>query len=419
MALRLSFLFLFAALLGCSQALDFTQDVAKTRDFVVYSADRSLRKKILDTAEEGLAIWSKTLGNAAGPSAPVIVVDRTKQATWFEKAPIETRIYESEIGGIKTQIDINDPSAMRGGGLESEVFRALALQAMYQNNPPKAGQFFYMPPGWFVEGLVEIVMRKRDGAGVDIASLLSEGEQAPNLNEFLQQNPSRLSGRALAIYRAQAMALLKVFVRKPESTKQLVAFMATPEFSESKIECFLTAFVEPGMDARQLSKLWTLELATHAARQGFASLSMEETNARLTAILTRQIPGSAKETALMEAAKGRGGAYLMRQCSTELINLAFFAHPFFLPIINEYRDILEILAKKPKARVEKRIEGVEKLRHELLERGSRIADYLNWFEATQPEALDASLLDSIPKVVIPRRTDAISLYLDGIEERGW
>ena len=420
MALRLSVLFLFAAVLCCSQASNFTEGVGKTQNFVVYSADRSLRKKILDIGEEAVGLWSKTLGNGVGPSAPVIIVDRSQQATWFEKEPIETRIYESETGGLKTQIDINDLSAMRGGGLETEVFRALAIQAMYQKNPPKAGQAFSMPPGWFVEGLVELFMRKRDGAGLDIASLLSVGERAPDLNEFLRQNAARLSGRTLAIYRAQAMALLQVFLKKPESTKRLAVFMATPEFSEAKIEYFLAAFPEPGADARQLSKLWTLEMASHAARQGFSSLSIEETNARLTAILNQKITGSGKDTAsLLEAAKGRGGPYLMRQCSTELIQLAFFAHPFYHPILNEYRDIVEILAKKPKARVEKRIEAVEKLRSELLERSSKIADYLNWFEATQPEARESSVLDAIPKVVIPRRTDAISLYLDGLEERGW
>jgi hypothetical protein len=196
--------------------------------------------------------------------------------------------------------------------------------------------------------------------------------------------------------------------------------MAKPEFSEPKIEYLLAAFPEHGSDARQLSKLWTLEMATHAARQEFASFSIEETNTRLMAILNQKITGSGKDTApLMEAAKGRGGAYLMRQCSTELIQLAFFAHPFFHPILNEYRDIVETLAKKPKARIEKRIVAVDKLRNDVLERSSKIADYLNWVEATQPEALESSILDSIPKVVIPRRTDAISLYLDGLEERGW
>jgi hypothetical protein len=420
MALRLSVLFLFAAVLCCSQASDITEGVGKTHDFVVYSAERLLRKKILDIGEESLGLWSKTLGNGFGPSVPVIIVDRTQQATWFEKEPIETRIYESETGGLKTQIDINDLSAMRGGGLEAEVFRALAIQAMYQKKPPKAGQTFSMPPGWFVEGFVELLFRKKSSAGLDIASLLSVGERAPDLNEFLRQNPARLSGRSLANYRAQAMALLQVFLKKPEASKRLADFMATPEFSEPKVEYLLAAFPEPGSDARLLSKLWTLEMATHAARQEFASFSIEETNTRLMAILNQKITGSGKDTApLMEAAKGRGGAYLMRQCSTELIQLAFFAHPFFHPILNEYRDIVETLAKKPKARIEKRIVAVDKLRNDLLERSSKIADYLNWVEATQPEALESSILDSIPKVVIPRRTDAISLYLDGLEERGW
>lgn len=420
MALRLLLFLIFATALRWSFASDFPEGVGKTQNFVVYSADRSLRKKILDIGEEAVALWTKTFGNGVVSVAPVIIVDRSQQATWFEKVPIETQIFESEAGGIKTQIDINDLSALRGGGMETEVFRALAIQAMYQKNPPRAGQAFSMPPGWFLEGLVELFMRKRDGAVLDIASLLPVGERAPDLNEFIRQNPARLSGRALAIYRAQAMALLNVLLKKPESTKRWADFMATPEFSEPKIDGLLAAFPEPGADARALSKLWTLEMASHAARQGFASLTIEETNKRLTAILTPKTSASVKEKAtLVDAAKGRGGSYLMRQSSTELIQLAFFAHPFYRPILNEYREIVEILAKKPKTRVEKRIEAVERLRNDLLERSSKIADYLNWFEATQPEARESSILDSIPKVVIPRRTDAISLYLDGLEERGW
>ena len=109
----------------------------------------------------------------------------------------------------------------------------------------------------------------------------------------------------------------------------------------------------------------------------------------------------------------------MRQSSIELLNLEFRGHLFMRPIISEYRSIVEILARKPKTNLVKRIDAVERTRSALLVQSDKIADYLNWYEATQLEVSEVSILDEFREPDIPKRNDPITLYMDGIEARGW
>jgi hypothetical protein len=203
--------------------------------------------------------------------------------------------------------------------------------------------------------------------------------------------------------------------------------MESPDFSDSKPEQLLAAF--PALqDAAHLTKLWTLEIARGTLPPRMASLSVEKTNNELMTILAFNAPSNPKKKespvvsgplAMPLAARSEGGAFLMRQRSVELLNLEFRGHPLLRPIIEEYRNIATQLAIKPKAKVESRIEETDKIRALLVERHKRITDYLNWYEATQIDISDKSLLEETTAPPVPPRRDPLSRYLDSIEARGW
>ena len=109
----------------------------------------------------------------------------------------------------------------------------------------------------------------------------------------------------------------------------------------------------------------------------------------------------------------------MRQRSVDLLNLEFRAHPLLRPIVEEYRNITMLLSARPKSKVERRIEDIEKIRLLLVERQKAISDYLNWFEATQIDDSENSFTESTRPAPVPPRRDPITLHLDAIERRGW
>jgi hypothetical protein len=175
-----------------------------------------------------------------------------------------------------------------------------------------------------------------------------------------------------------------------------------------------------------MGKRWTLEIAQNSLPQQFLSLSVSETDKELSNILaqatpqrTTTKPEESLGDAMMESARGRGGAFLMQQAAAQLLNLDFRAHPLLRPIVKEYYGIASILARKPKTKLADQITDIENLRAQLLVKMDKITDYLNWYEATQMESTGTPLLDSLSTPDIPKRTDPITLHLDSIEARGW
>jgi hypothetical protein len=109
----------------------------------------------------------------------------------------------------------------------------------------------------------------------------------------------------------------------------------------------------------------------------------------------------------------------MRQIEIELLGLEFRGHPLLRPVVAEYRQVASLLARKPKAKVAKRLEEAAKIRQLIVERERNTRDYLNWFEATQVDTSTDPLLEQTREVPIPKKDDPLTRFLDDFERRGW
>jgi hypothetical protein len=395
--------------------------------FVIYSPNRETRMRLARLAEDAAQEWEKTTGVKPSSAEPVIIVDKTRGAKPRGVGGAQCSLFEVEDGGLKVQLDLHELWAMRAGRFETEVLRALALRTMHRKNPPKPGKTYAQPPGWLVEGLGE-ELRRRGGTVPDgVHAALIRSDRPPELGEFLRQRPERLDATSLLLYRAQAQALVKVLAGSKTSQKRFLDYL---EKSPQLIDPagLLAVFPDAAPDLRGLTRIWTLALARGSMPPRLASLTVEKTNEELALILDLEVPADPKKpnstgasgtAALSLAARGQGGAFLMRQRSADLLNLEFRAHPLLRPVVEEYRNITMLLAAKPKAKVDRRIEDIEKIRVLLVERQKAISDYLNWFEATQIDDSDTSLAEETRPSPVPPRRDPITLHIDAVERRGW
>lgn len=322
-------------------------------------------------------------------------------------------IFETEVG-MKVQVDIHDKAAIENGAFAKGVFTALALQAMHIDEVSSAGKALALPPGWFVEALVEELRRSREGAPEGVYSALIQSACPPELGGFLRQKPEILDAGSIVLYRAQSVALLQALKKTNESKNGFSALLADPNFSKGELESILAAFPSLG-SAAALSKIWTLGIARGSMQPRMASLSVEKSDQELEDIF-RPFNGASQ---LPETAGRDGGGYLMRECAVRIFNLEFRAHPIFRPVLEEYRKIATLLAKKPKARIASRIEDAENVRRLLVQRSEKISDYLNWFEVTQIDspAAEISKPSATPAEMI--RNNPYAIHLDGFEARGW
>ena len=357
--------------------------------FVASSPDRDLRNQMLRAADSVFVEWEKILSENEGFAAPIILNDKTQTPTPRGGSTVRPLIFDTEVG-MKVQVDIHDKAALQTGAFAKGVFTVLALQAMYGNGESHAGKALALPPGWFVEALAEELRRSKEGA------------------------PEGLYSALILSYRAQAVSLLQVLKKTKESKHGFAALLADPTFSKGEMIPILSAF--PSVASQKaLSKLWTLSIARGSMPSRMASLSVEQSDQELSDIF-KPFNGPSK---LSETAIGTGGGYLMRECAVRLFNLEFRAHPIYRPILDEYRKIVTLLARKPKARVAAQIEDVESVRNFLVQRSEKITDYLNWYEVTQIDALPAEKIKPPSSSGPLIRNDPYAIYLDGFEARGW
>ena len=381
--------------------------------FIAFSQDRDLRNRMLRAADDALLEWEKIHETKAGSASPIILNDKTRSAIPRGGGSVVPLIFETETG-MKVQLDLYDEAALRSGGFDAGVLSALALHAMHRDQPPRAGKSFALPPPWFIEGLAEEVRRSRDGAPDGVFSALIQSGRPPELEAFFRQKPEILDAASIILYRAQAVSLLRVLKKADGSKKGFAALFTDPAFSRGGEDPIRSAF--PSFDSRsELSKLWTLNIARSSLPPRMASLTVGQSERELVELLKSVNGGQT----LSEAAKAKGGAFLMRECVVRLFNLEFRAHPLFQPILEQYRNIASLLASKPKAAVSVKIQELENTRVLLVERSEKIADYLNWFEVTQLDEA-RSLRDEKPgsNGLMPFN-NPYALYLDSLEARGW
>lgn len=380
--------------------------------FIAYSQDRDLRNKMLRAAEAAFLEWEKIHPLKEG-SAPVVLNDKTLTVIPRGGSAVMPLIFETEVG-MKVQVDIHEKAAIEDGAFAKGVLTVLALQAMHMDHVSTAGKALALPHGWFVEALVEELRRSKEGAPEGLYSSLIQSARPPELGGFLRQRPEILDAASIVLYRAQAVALLQVLKKTAESKNGFSALLADPAFPKGELEPILAAFPSIG-SAASLSKLWTLNIARGSMPPRMASLSVEKSDQELDDIF-QPFDGASK---LPEAAGRNGGGYLMRECAVRLFNLEFRAHPLYRPVLEEYRKIVTLLARKPKARVAAQIEDVESVRQLLVQRAEKIADYLNWFEVTQIDSSAAEISKRSAPASDMIRNNPYAIHLDGLEARGW
>jgi hypothetical protein len=108
--------------------------------------------------------------------------------------------------------------------------------------------------------------------------------------------------------------------------------------------------------------------------------------------------------------------------SQDLLLLSARANPVLRPIVQEYQQIAALLVNGKRKRLTARLARLQTTRARLATRMSEIDDYMNWFEATQSKTKSGTFAEYLKAAqeqneARPRRRDALSVYLDALEEQ--
>lgn len=393
--------------------------------FTIYCDDANLRRQVatfaVQTKDETLAL----LGEGEQWKRPIVVTLALDGTPAQEKAPAIVRMVDSAVG-MKIEIIVHVSREPTDVNLQRLIIRAVLLEYMYRGGI-KTGSTYAEPPWWLVEGAVELFRKRDGGPEPHFFRTLIETNKLPPIAAFLAEKPDELGPTALAVDRALAMSLVQLLTEQPDGRRRLASLVRHwAEAEDDPLAAIGREFPALAGGAPVVQKWWTLNLARFAAADRLQALSADETDRQIAALLTFEIPrkdGSPQRfTAadFSEYLKLPASRQVLAAQHAALVALSARANVLLRPVLSEYGECLALLARGKTRGVADRLERAARLRTAVTRRAGEIADYLNWFEATQmggrSNAFDNYLktANEISEQESKRR-DPIARYLDEIE----
>jgi len=419
--------------LGSASATDFTQrSVSKSGQFIVYSSDVRLRLAVSDYVETAKQDVLEALGLGDHWKFPIVVNLRRPASTDTGQALRQVRLIQTE-SSWRVEIEI----LLREGELKQVRFpqlvtRALLLELAYRDHPPAVGTPCIDPPSWLVEGLAENMQVRATGSKPNAALFrqLIETGRIPKIQDFLANNIEVMDATSLAVHDSCASSLVDMLAGTPEGKPAFARMIkGLWDSNGDPVALLLKYFPALGGSATSLEKWWTLGLARYSTLDNTASLTVAETDTRLTALLTLSVvtDEKSKTKKAFELAdyknflKFPSAKPALLAQSAALGELMRQTHPLMRPVIQEYIRISNNLATGKKRGMEEALRAIVNYRELIVTRMDNIDDYLNWYEATQmPEqsgAFDDFLrgAKAMENWTPPKRNDAISKYIDQLQ----
>jgi hypothetical protein len=371
----------------------------------------------------------KLLGERNGSREfPIIITLDRSSAENASLPPVSFGVYGYQ-GGFKVGIDVrigDDPAAVN---LQRHLVRAILIEYAYRYSPEslRGGGAYAEPPWWLVEGAIQITRRRETGVDSEFFRRLIETNRLPPLDQFLASKPADSGQTAQAIDQASAMCLVQLLIEQPEGRESLGRLLRhLPQGVPDPVASVTTEFPSLG-NGESLQRWWTVNLARFSAIDRYKGLTPEETDAQLSMLIQFDLPiGTSNEQRTFTL--GEYESYLKIPTSIaallkgqrSVVALSTQANALYRPVLSEYEQIFALLARGKTRGIRERITKVERYRESVLKRTADIADYLNWYEATQSTA-STNLFDSYLKIANEldspaRRTDPISRYLDEVSQ---
>ena len=424
-------------LLPLARALDILpHSFSRSKQFVVYARDGAVRGGVGTLAEDVKSGLLNALNLRDEWKVPIVLDLRAPQPGLPDgRPPVQLTLGQTG-AGLKIELDLLIGDVARNTRIQDELVRALLLEIAYRDHPSlPAGRGYTAPPPWLVAGLSAYLTNEQDGVSAHLLSALLPTTEALPIDEFLGKDPAAMDGTSRGVYQAYAYSLVCLLLQEMQGGREaLLTFIKDlPDTSDQEARtaaALVKHFPQLASSPDGLEKWWTLGLARLAQSDHYQAMSVEETERRLSEVLSFRGPAgsSAANRDHLETLadycrlpEKKRNPKLLEGPRGGLLALSGQANPLYRKIILGYQKVVEDLAQENFEGIGRRLAALEIARHEVHERKEQIADYMNWYEATQLETRSddfdgyfwaAQQVEANKRV---HRPDAISSYMDAVE----
>lgn len=363
-----------------------------------------------------------------------IIINLEKVATADPFHPLcQTQFIETE-AGAKVEIDIAlETEKFEEVRFPQQIIGGVLIEIANRNHLPASGQPYAKPPAWLVEALAQRLQEHETDSRPNAAlfkQLIDTGK-LPHIAEFLASNVDVMDSTSRTLYGACCESLLQMLIDLPGGRQSLGKLVNNLSQSQDPPGAQLLKYFSAlgGSDAA-LEKWWTLGLARYAAADQYLGMTVKETEDHIVPLLNLEIITDPKKgtkttfaiTDYRKFLKIRSAANVLFAHANAFSALGAQANPLMRPVTLEYQRLLAEMAEGKAHKVDARLRDLANYRAMVVERMDKIADYLNWFEATQMPELSGAFnnymkaASELENEAPPKRNDAISRYVDQVEQ---
>jgi hypothetical protein len=408
------------------------RSVSRSHQFIVYAPDPNARAAIAMDAEDVKDKFLQLLDTGDSWKNPIVIEVNPVDSADPSHPPSEVAIVNT-VDGFKINIDVVLGADPRDAHFPEQLVRALLLEYAYRNQPGlvAAGLAYAEPPPWLVDGIASLTADPDPDATADLFRSLILSGKTPSLAMFLSENPETLDGPSMRLYSACSMSLVRLLLNLPNGHALMQNLIRHWPGTNADPEAELLK-VYPALDsgAESLEKWWTLGLASLSAGDRYQGLSLDETSQQLDGLLkfdvTMDKAGKTQSFTMDQYEtfrKAPGATAALNNLSLQLLGLEANASPLLREVITAYEALAVELAHRHSAHLQSQLSALADYRSRLTSHMDEIADYLNWYEATQRTQASGSFdeyvrtADQIDSDPGPPRTDPISKYMDSVEQQ--
>ncbi len=403
--------------------------ISVSRQFALYADDATQRSASASIAEEVKLALLEALGLKDEWKCMIVVLLRRPSPSEPDAPPRLLTVGQTG-AGLKIQLELALGEAGRGLRFRDEVLRALLAELSYRPvTDLPAGAPFRAPPDWMVEGLGAFFDSVRDdgtdGFPTELFQTLLRAGPGFDPFSFLSRSPAGLDATSRQLYRACAFGVIRLLLRDlPGGRVGLIAMLrALPESGRGDVGDLPRFCPELAQSADGLARWWAIALSRAAAPDPRRLLSAAETDAQLARLLAfpPEPPQLSATLADMPARLGDRkrrdpAAAQLAGARTSLLSLLVRAHPMIRPSIVEGIQLIDLALARKTGDLAGRLRAFDQSRRAALRTGDAVADYLNWYEATQmTEPSGAFAASARREEAPPARHDAVTEYLDALE----
>ncbi len=403
------------------------QTVSASRQFIVHGPDAHLRGGLCDLAERTKKKALTLLQRSDDWKTPILLNAQYPQAN-LPDAPV-ARMNVSQTGfGLKLQLDLIVSPDRDAVTIERELLRAIYLEIIYRNEPnTPAGTAYVEPPAWLLDGTLALAP-ERDAASIaDSLRTVRDANTIMPLEDFLRQRPELLDSPSRQLHRAYSAAFLTLLLEAPEAHARLGRYLASlPRASNDPFADLKAHFPALAAPLADVTKVWQHSVTRLASRERYQLLAADETERHLAQILRVEIREERKPPVVYALEEFPQFVRLpvrkpaLQYLRANLLTLAARANPLYQPVLAEYEQIATLLARGKTKRIPERLARARGIREHIQREMGQIADYMNWFEATQSQTQSGAFAEYMKAAELalerqPRRRDPISVYLDSLE----